>query len=52
MTKKQTHTDTLNMRISEYLMSGLDALASSRGLNRTEYIRFLIQREIETEKNK
>ena len=52
MPKIKTHINALNIRLSDYLNAGLDVLSSDRGLNRTEYVRFLIQREMEIRINK
>ena len=50
MSRDKIHTDNLNVRISPVLSEGLDALASMKGMNKAEYIRLLIQNDIEKNK--
>ena len=48
--RDKIHTELLSVRISPVLSEGLDALASKKGMNKAEYIRLLIQNDIEKNK--
>lgn len=50
MSRDKIHTELLSVRISPTLNAGLDALASIKGMNKAEYIRLLIQNDIEKNK--
>ena len=52
MPKTKTQTESINIRMSEQLASGLDMVADKKGLSRTEFIRFLIQNAVEKEESK
>ena len=52
MPKVKTHTSNVNIRMSPQLIEGLDAIALSKGMSRTEYLRFMIQTAIEKEQTK
>jgi predicted DNA-binding protein len=48
--RDKIHTELLSVRISPVLNDGLDVLASNKGMNKAEYIRLLIQNDIEKNK--
>ena len=52
MSRPKIHTNAMNIRLASLLIEWLDELSSDRGMTRTEYIRFLIQREMEIKKSK
>jgi metal-responsive CopG/Arc/MetJ family transcriptional regulator len=52
MPKCKIETTGLYIRISETLITKLDAVAMERGFNRSEYIRHLIQNAVEKEESK
>jgi metal-responsive CopG/Arc/MetJ family transcriptional regulator len=52
MIRQKVQTVSINIRMSEHLVSGLDMVADKKGLSRTELIRFLIQSAIEKEESK
>ena len=48
--RNKIQTELLGVRISPILLTQLDALATSKGMNKAEYIRLLIQNDIEKNK--
>lgn len=49
MPKTKTHTDAVNIRISPTLSAMLNVLADRKGMNRAEFVRYLIQVEVDKE---
>ena len=50
MSRDKIHTSSLNIRLSPVLNDGLDSLAFNKGMNKAEYVRLLIQNDIEKNK--